>query len=387
MASGEGKEPGRGGSRDVDDLKARLGLKTPRKAPAVAPPPPSPPPTPSPIESIEPTIVSGQPEITQPLPREVVLARAEAQRAETTARIPAVEAPARPSYAVPPPWIEEAPPPPKTTWQRWGRSATIALVIALMGAALGYVFGKGSSRSDLLARVKTDAGRIAETLQGAFARVEEVAMHLDPMFAAAKKQGKDLPPVRGVLRANVDWAGLEAMSKFEVPKEIESIFDTGFFKMLGGARGKMFAAFLVDFQRLAQSVRDHVQRTNAGRAQLEAELKSGAAAPRAYAVVSQPLPSLERGEVVMLRGRRTVKSGKEEVVVFDVARPSAPSQPIAVPEEKVVILNAPGLIKAGSALLEEYNRRMRELALVAQRLLEGRVSVLALVEKVSGKKS
>ena len=81
-----------------------------------------------------------------------------------------------------------------------------------------------------------------------------------------------------------------------------------------------------------------------------------------------------------------VKKDKEEVVVFDVAKPAAPAQPIAVPETALIILNAPGLLKTGSSLLEEYNRRMRELAFIVQRLLDTRDSVMALVDKVAAAK-
>lgn len=382
MAEGDRKGPGRGGAKDVDDLKARLGLKVRREPPPAAAPPPAPEPTVVEREpfAADPTTVSpAAPEITQRLPRSALPVE------ETYAPNARVSAPPPARTPAPPLWVEEAPPPPKSLWQRWGRTMAVGLAVALAGGLVGFVFGKGASRGSQLARVKKDAEKIGGAVKSAFTQVEAVAAALSPSYASAKQKG-GTAKVEAILRTAVDWTNLDAIAKFELPKELETVFDTDFFKLLGGSRIRLFSGFLVDFQRLAQSVRDHVERTKASRAQLDADAQAGQGGRRAYAVIVTALPGLDRGEIVLLRARRVVKSGEEETVVFDVAKPAAPAQPIAVPATSLIVLNAPGLLKTGSALLEEYNRRMRELAFIVQRLLDTRDAVLNLVEKVAAAK-
>jgi hypothetical protein len=116
---------------------------------------------------------------------------------------------------------------------------------------------------------------------------------------------------------------------------------------------------------------------------LDAEAKAGAT-PNLYAVMAQTLPGgLERGEVVVLRGRRMVKKGTEEVPVYNVVRRSDPGALIAVPGSAVIVLSAPGLFKEAGALLEEYNRRLKDLAEVVRRMLEVRRNLSLSLEKIA----
>src|SRR6185369_1196956 len=105
--------------------------------------------------------------------------------------------------------------------------------------------------------------------------------------------------------------------------------------------------------------------------------------PRAFGVITAAVPNgAARGEVVLLRGRRTVKQGTEDAIVVDVARRNAPTVVFSVPDASIVLLSAPGLIKTSGSLLEEYNRRNRELAEIVRRLLEVRPRVQSSIEQI-----
>ena len=59
-----------------------------------------------------------------------------------------------------------------------------------------------------------------------------------------------------------------------------------------------------------------------------------------------------------------------------------PAQLIAVPEASIILLSAPGLLKTSGSLLEEYNRRSRDLADIVRRLLEVRPRVSSSIEQI-----
>jgi hypothetical protein len=274
---------------------------------------------------------------------------------------------------------EPAPKPP--TWKRLAKTAAYGLIPALLGVIVGYVFGKGTQRGAMLVKVRGDAVQILEAVKQSYDQVEHLGGVLDPDFAKARAERKELPPVRSFLRRNVDWAVLDTLSKIEAPKDLEKIFETDY-QRFTRSTVKLLTGFFVDYSRLTRLVADHVQRTRSARASLEAEGKAGAT-PRVYGVMVGNLPSLEAGEVVVVRGQRTVRKGKEDVDVFDVARRSDPSTPMAVPGTAVVILRAPGLFKEAGSLLEEYNRRLVEIGDVVRRLLEIRRSLTSAVEKIA----
>jgi hypothetical protein len=275
--------------------------------------------------------------------------------------------------------VEERPRP-KSAWQRWGKTAVFALIPAVLGTIVGYVFAKGSTRGNLLAKVRDDARKIVELVKGAYVQVEEIGAAIDPAFAAARRGRQELPPLRPPLRRQVDWNAEKALAAIQAPKELEQIFETDY-KRFNRLTVRLLNSFFVDFTRLAQLVRDHVERTKSVKLALEAEVQAGQS-PRAYGVIVQSLPSMDRGEVVVLRGRRMVKKGQEEVPVFDVARRRDPGTPIAVPGSALVILDAPGLFKDSGALLEEYNRRLREIGDVVRRLLDIQRSLVSAVERI-----
>src|SRR5947207_9997562 len=122
MAEDEPKGGGRPSSpSDLESLKAKLGLKAPRRATVqpVPPPAPEPPPQPAPVAQPPPPAARAPQPGMEPPPR--------------PAARPA------PRYTVPEPYPEPEPPPPKTAAQRWGKLAVAVLVPALMGGVIGYV--------------------------------------------------------------------------------------------------------------------------------------------------------------------------------------------------------------------------------------------------------
>jgi hypothetical protein len=366
MAENEPKEPGRSPPRDVEDFKARLGLKVPRRAPVVAPPPPAPPaPSGVPDQPVAPVPSAGQ-AAPPPAPRP---------------RAPEPPPPPVARPVVAPELFIEEPTPRVPAWKRLLRPAAYGLIAALLGAVVGYVFGKGAQRGAMLAKVRSDAVQILEVVRHSYDQVEQVGGILDPEFAKARAQRKDLPPVRSFLRRAVDWAALDTLGRIEAPRDLEKIFETDYQRFTRHTV-KLLTGFFVDFSRLTRLVADHVERTRSARALLEGESKAGAT-PRVHGVIISNLPSLEIGEVVVVRGQRTVRKGKEDVDVFDVARRNDPGTPIAVPGNSLVILRAQGLFKEAGSLLEEYNRRLVEIADVVRRLLEIRRSLVSALEKIA----
>src|SRR5262245_42383768 len=132
-------------------------------------------------------------------------------------------------------------------------------------------------------------------------------------------------------------------------------------------------------------MRLHVERSKAAQLALNGETKAGLS-PRPYGVITQMLPEIPAGEIVLMRGQRTVKKGKDDVAVFDVLRRSDPTRPIAVPGNGVVLINSVGLFKDSGALLEEYNRRVRSMVDIIRRLLEVRPGLTISIEKVANMK-
>jgi hypothetical protein len=354
MADGNPKEPGKG-PRDVEDLKARLGLKVARRVPSVAP---APPPAPEPKPKAEDAAVVSPPPAPPPKPK----------------------VPPRPERAAPI-IIEEAPPPPKTPWEKYGKPTIYALIPAIAGMILGYVFSRGSARGANLALAKSDAGKIMVLLKEAFDRVEDVAGIVDPIYGKARKEQKELPQLQAMLRRHVDWEGLDALGKVEGPKDFEQIFETDY-KRFTKDTVRRLTSFFVDFTRLLQTVRLHIERTRAAQLLLNNEARAGVG-PRPYAVISQALPDVPAGEIVLIRGQRFVKKGKDEVPVFDIARRNDPGRPIAVPGASVVPINSGGLFKDSGSLLEEYNRRMHDLVDILRRLLDLKPGLGIAIEKIA----
>lgn len=405
-----GDRKGPGGSRDVDDLKARLGLKVPRKAPppAAAPAPIAPPAHEAYSgettaggsaggATFDATVVGSLPaRHDEAVPQTQPFTHAAQGHGYAPpghgyappghgyappAAYAQTEPTPRPALAyVAPLYVEEPPPPRKSLWQRMGRPALIALLIAAGGGVVGYLVGKGAAIRAGYAKVKGDAVKIDAVVKEAYSKIEEVASLVDPGYAAARKAGQDPQSVRTVMRQDVDWASLEALEKVEPPKELESIFETDY-KRFNRLTVKSLVSFYIDMTRLFQGLHAHAATTKAARAQLDAEAKQGSG-PRAFGIISAGLPNLERGEIVLLRGRRSIKQGAEETFVVDVAKRSAPTQPIAIPEANVLLLNAPGLIKTSGSLLEEFNRRNREVAETLRRLLEVRGRLQGSMEQI-----
>jgi hypothetical protein len=403
MAQGDPKEPGRAPSRDVEDLKARLGLKVPRRAPAVTPVPPAAPAPPrapappaapgaAPTDRSPPAAPGAAPADRSP-PAPPGAAPADRSPPATPGAAPATlaapaRAPALPraydpsTYAAAEPYPVEEMPARKSLWERWGKRAVYGLIPAIMGMIVGYVFAKGATRGAMLSKVKADASKILGIVNNAYGQVEEIASIIDPAYGKARRErAAELPTVRWYQRREVGWPSIEALGKIESLKDVEQIFDTDY-KRFNRLTVKLLVAFFIDYSRLQQAVQDHVERTKAARMLLDAEAKAGAT-PRLYGVMGQSLPGLERGEVVVLRGRRLVKKGGQEVPVYDVVRRTDPGTPIAVPGNAVVILNAPGLFKESGVLLEEYNRRLKDITEIVRRMLDVRRNLTLSIEKVA----
>src|SRR5262249_13111841 len=138
----------------------------------------------------------------------------------------------------------------------------------------------------------------------------------------------------------------------------------------------------VDLRQLQRAVNLHVERSKAAQLALGTEAKTGQG-PRPYGVITHALPDIPAGEIVLMRGQRMVKKGKEEVAVFDVVRRSDPTKPIAVPGGSVVLINSVGLFKDSGSLLEEYNRRVHDIVDIVRRLIDVRPGLTISIEKIA----
>ncbi len=347
------------GTRDISDLKARLGMKKTGMQPAVPPPAP---PVADPIIASPPPMAPSAPVVADPR------------------RDPfAVAAPSAPAYYdAPLPGVDDGQPAASLSKpQPWGKVIRIALIGVV---ALGAGFATGRScdarmtynlATDDAAKVKTEVEKLAKKL-------DTISQTIDASAAAQRHNpDPDLAEKLGSL-------GLK-------DPETQAIFHTNYYRLTDLAIDRLFN-YYNDTLRLYRMVRDHAKRSEGDKEAIVNFMKNVGKTEKNYAVYLDTSSAIALAHFVELGTPVCQEEGKSDCNASqlkgfkyrtDVGGSWFEKPTHGKPTEMIYPLKKEGLlttVASGSPDLiaaRDHLRRQEEIRLIAAKLATDQKALLA----------
>jgi hypothetical protein len=376
-------KPAGGGTRDIGDLKARLGLK-PAKSAAQAPSPagyPGQQGVPAPVPA--PPGFGPPPGPAQPLPPDLTR--------DPFAVASQPVAPPKVDFVIPKEWDAAAPA--DSAHQKSSAPKYLLFVgIALVPLIVGYACGRINGAREIVSRTVEDAKKIKAEIDDISKVNAKIEAAFDESMARqveSAKAGK--PPAIPDLKLVEDLKGLN----LSVPVP-DKLFRSNYFQMKDLAIERLFSFFYSTIQ-LYERANAHIKRTEADKELLERYQKQAAAAKelaeQTFGVIIDPSGPFPLGKLVMAgeiickkdaNQEKGCKPSDWEGVMVRSDQTVAPTKRLLRSQkdtERVILVDKTALFQkviVGSPealAAEAYGRRLKEIKELVEKVKPARKDV------------